>query len=468
MHNSQNQPNEAQYIPITAESEEAVLGGILTNPNAFYEVIVFLKPDDFFMLKNRYVYQAMIAITERKEPLDFLTIIQELKAQNRIGEIGGAAYLTTLVNNTPTSMHTTVYGHLVQRAAIRRQLMQYGQDVIKSAADEKIELSEVINNLESKQIDIAARYTGANTQPLKQAISAYYARLEALMDNPQEMLGVPTGFTELDRVFMGFDDQSLTLLGARPGMGKTSMMLSTALNMAKAGKRVGFFSMEMGVEQLMTRLVAMESGINAQRLRSGQLTQQEWGQFVKVAGDMNELPIFVDDTTIWTPLQLHAKCASMKRRLGLDIIMIDYVGLMSGGGKYRDNKVAEAGWISRSLKGMARDLKTAVWGAIQLNRNLESRQDKRPILSDLRESGDYEQDADNVLFIYRDEVYNENTQTPGQADIIIAKHRNGPVGTVPLYFEKTLTRFENAQKRSIDLSYLSNFKKQPVSVGGDE
>lgn len=462
MQNSQNQPNEAQYIPITAESEEAVLGGILTNPNAFYEVIVFLKPDDFFMLKNRYVYQAMIAITERKEPLDYLTVIQELKAQNRIGEIGGPAYLTTLINNTPTSMHTTVYGHLVQRAAIRRQLMQYGQDVIKAASDEKTELSEVINKLESKQIDIAARYTGANTQPLKQAISSYYTRLENLMNNPQDLLGVPTGFTELDRVFMGFDDQSLTLLGARPGMGKTSMMLSTALNMAKSGKRVGYFSMEMGVEQLMTRLVAMESGINAQRLRSGQLTQDEWGKFVKVAGDMNELPIFVDDTTIWTPLQLHAKCASMKRRLGLDIIMIDYVGLMSGGGKYRDNKVAEAGYISRSLKGMARDLKTAVWGAIQLNRNLEQRGDKRPILSDLRESGDYEQDADNVLFIYRDEVYNEATEFPNQADIIIAKHRNGPVGTVSLYFEKTLTKFQNAATRSINLEYLYNH------VGGDE
>jgi replicative DNA helicase len=462
MQNSQNQPNEAQYIPMTTESEEAVLGGILTNPNAFYEVIVFLKPEDFFMLRHRYVYEAMIAITERKDPLDYLTVIQELKAQNHLGEIGGPSYLTTLINNTPTSMHTTVYGHLVQRAAIRRQLMQYGQDVIKFAADEKIELSEVINKLESKQIDIAARYTGANTQPLKQAISAYYARLEALMDNPQDMLGVPTGFTELDRVFMGFDDQSLTLLGARPGMGKTSMMLSTALNMAKAGMRVGYFSMEMGVEQLMTRLVAMESGINAQRLRSGQLTQQEWGTFVKTAGDMNELPIFVDDTTIWTPLQLHAKCASMKRRLGLDIIMIDYVGLMSGGGKYRDNKVAEAGYISRSLKGMARDLKTAVWGAIQLNRNLEQRQDKRPILSDLRESGDYEQDADNVLFIYRDEVYNEATEFPNQADIIIAKHRNGPVGTVPLYFEKSLTKFQNAATRSINLEYLYN------NVGSDE
>lgn len=468
MQNSQNPPNEAQHIPITTESEEATLGGILTNPNAFYEVVTFLKPDDFYMLRNRYVYEAMIAITERKEPLDFLTIIQELKAKNRIGDIGGAAYLTTLVNNTPTSMHTTVYGHLVQRAAIRRQLMQYGQDVIKSAADEGTELSQVINKLESKQIDIASRYTGANTQPLKQAISAYYTRIETLMNNPQELLGVPTGFKELDRVFMGFDDQSLTLLGARPGMGKTSMMLSTALNMAKAGKRVGFFSMEMGVEQLMTRLVAMESGINSQRLRSGQLTQQEWGTFVKTAGDMNELPIFVDDTTIWTPIQLHAKCASMKRRLGLDIIMVDYVGLMSGGGKYKDNKVAESGYISRSLKGMARDLQTAVWGAIQLNRNLEQRGDKRPILSDLRESGDYEQDADNVLFIYRDEVYNEATENPGLADIIIAKHRNGPIGTVSLYFEKTLTKFVNAAERRIDLSYLNNYKGVPVNVGGEK
>ncbi len=464
----QNQPNDLLATPYSQESEEATLGGILTNPNAFFEVIVFLKPEDFYMLRNRYVYEAMIAITERKEPLDYLTIMQELKAQNRVGEIGGAAYLTTLINNTPTSMHTTVYGHLVERASIRRQLMEYGQDVIKSAADEKTELSEVINKLENKQINIASRYTGANTQPLKQALSAYYARIEALMENPQELLGVPTGFTELDRVFMGFDDQSLTLLGARPGMGKTSMMLSTALNMAKAGKRVGFFSMEMGVEQLMTRLVAMESGINAQRLRSGKLTNQEWGTFVKVAGDMNELPIFVDDTTIWTPIQLHAKCASMKRRLGLDIIMVDYVGLMSGGGKYKDNKVAEAGYISRSLKGMARDLKTAVWGAIQLNRNLEQRGDKRPVLSDLRESGDWEQDADNVLFIYRDEVYNEATEHPGEAEIIIAKHRNGPVGKVSLYFEKTLTKFTNAAGRSVDLSYLNNYKRQPVSVGGEE
>src|SRR5678815_5759801 len=323
MQNSQNQPNPAQSLPYSQEAEEATLGGILVNPNAYFEVVTFLKPTDFFMLRCRYVYEAMAAITERKEALDYLAVLSELKAQNRLAEIGGGAYITQLINSTPTSMHTTIYGHLVQRAAIRRQLMEYGGDVIKMAADESTELSDVLNKVEGKQIEIASQWVGANTQPLKEAIGAYYTRLENLMNNPKDMLGVPTGFTELDRVFMGFDDQSLTLLGARPGMGKTSMMLSVALNMAKAGYRIGFFSMEMGVEQLMTRLVAMESGINAQRLRSGQLSQDEWGKFVKAAGDMDGLPIYIDDSTLWTPVQLHAKCASMKRRLGLDMIMVD-------------------------------------------------------------------------------------------------------------------------------------------------
>lgn len=462
----QNQPSPVQGVPYSIEAEEATLGGILTNPNVFFEVITFLKPEDFYVLRCRYTFEAMAAVVERKDALDYLTLIQELKAQKHLEDVGGAVYLTQLINATPTSMHTTIYAQLVQRAAIRRQLMTYGSEVIKSAGDESVELSEVLNKLEAKQVDIAARWIGANTKPLDQAISAYFERVENLMNNPREMLGVPTGFTELDRVFMGFDDQSLTLLGARPGMGKTSMMLSVALQMAHAGYRVAYFSMEMGIEQLLTRLIAMESGINSQRLRSGQLTQTEWGQFVKATGDMHKLPIILDDTTVWTPVSLHAKCASLKRRLGIDIIMVDYVGLMSGGGRYKDNKVAEAGFISRSLKGMARELRTPVWGAIQLNRNLESRQDKRPLLSDLRESGDYEQDADNVMFIYRDEVYNEATQFPNQADIIIAKHRNGPVGTVALYFDKALTKFMNAAQRHVDLTYISN--KHPVSVGVDD
>ncbi len=441
-------------IPFNQEAEEGVLGGIMINPNAYYEVAPFLKASDFYILRARYVFEAMQTIAERKEPIDYLTVSSELKAKEHLVEVGGNAYISHLSNDCPSSLNTSTYGQLVQRSAVRRQLMLQGREMIMNAADETIELSEVINKLESKQIEIISRYTGSNTQPLNQALSAYYARVEALMHNPQAYMGVPTGFKDLDHAFMGFDDQSLTLLGARPGMGKTAFMLSTALNMAKAGYRVGYFSMEMGIEQLTNRLVAMEANINSQTLRSGRLNEHEWSRFVRAAGDMSKLPIFIDDTNTWTPLQLNAKCASMKRRLGLDIIMIDYVGLMSGGGRYKDNKVAEAGFISRQLKGMARSLRTPVWGAIQLNRNLEGRQDKRPLLSDLRESGDWEQDADNVIFIYRDEVYNEMSEFPNQADMIIAKQRNGPTGTVSLYFEKIYTCFKNAVDRTVDLATL--------------
>jgi replicative DNA helicase len=212
--------------------------------------------------------------------------------------------------------------------------------------------------------------------------------------------------------------------------------------------------MEMGIESLMGRLLAMESTVNSQTLRTGRLNQSEWTRFVAASGRLSTIPLLIDDTTIWTPPQMKAKCMSMKRRGGLDMIMVDYGGLMSGGGRYKDNKVQEAGFISRSLKGMARDLRTPVMTALQLNRKLEERKDKRPLLSDLRETGDWEQDADNVLFIYRDEVYNEASEFPNQADVIVAKQRNGPVGTISLYFEKTLTKFLNAAERSIDLSHI--------------
>lgn len=445
----------AQPIPFSQEAEECTIGGILTNPNAYYEVSMFLTAEDFFIVRNRYVFEAMQSLAARNEPVgDYMLIVNELKSQNRLGEIGGAAYLTQLINSVPTSMHTVAYARLVERAAIRRALMEVAYNTIKVMGDESIELSEAISKTEGAQIEITSRFTGSGTQGMQQAVSALYERTERLVNNPGDVHGVLTGFTELDRVFMGFDNQSLTLLGGRPGMGKTSMMLSTALQMAKRGCRILYFSMEMGVDQMMNRLMAMEAKINSQRLRGGQLSADEWGRFVEASGNLAKLPLFIDDTSMWTPQLMKAKCTSMKRRQGVDLIMVDYAGLMNGGGRYKDNKVQETGFISRSLKGMARDLRTPVWAAVQLNRGLESRQDKRPMLSDLRESGDWEQDADNVMFLYRDEVYNEASEFPNQADVIIAKHRNGPVGTVSLYFEKTLTKFMNAAERSVDLSHI--------------
>ncbi len=437
--------------PYSQEAEDALIGALLINPTAYDDVVQVMKSEDLFIRRNRFIFDAIQTLSERQSPVDYITVLEELKGKSQLEEIGGGAYLTQLCNRAPDSQNAVVYAQLVQRFATRRLLLAYGDDVQRLALDESREVSEIISDVENKQIEIAARVVGTKTQTMHAAVSSYFDRVDKLRNNPNDTSGIPTGFKDLDHVFMGLDEQALTLLGARPGMGKTAMMLSMAMNMVRAGYRVGFFSLEMGVDQLVGRLVAMDSGISSQRLRAGQLSNDEWGRFVKATGDLHSLPLFIDDTTTWTPLQLHAKCSSMKRRNGIDMFFVDYVGLMSGGGRYKDNKVAEAGFISRSLKGLARDLKTPVMGAIQLSRAVEQRADKRPILSDLRESGDWEQDADNVMFIYRDEVYNEATETPGQADIIIAKHRNGPVGTVNLYFQKELTLFKNAQSRNFNL-----------------
>lgn len=443
----------AMSIPISQEAEEATNGGILVNPAVYYEVANILEPSDFYILRNRYVFEAYQTIVGRNEPIDYMTLLSQLKTSGKLEEIGGAAYLMHLMNSVPTSMHTTVYAQLVKRSAIRRQLMVHADHIKALAVDESKELSEVIQGIEKHQIEVLEDYSGAKTQTIGTAMSSYYERIEHRTLHPELTSGIQTGFRDLDKT-LRIEDYSLTLFGGRPGMGKTAWMLSAALNMAKAGLRPAIFSMEMSVEQLLTRLTAMEATINTKHLQNGALSESEWSRFVKASGELSKLPIFLDDSTTWTPQQLKTKATSMKFRSGVDIIIVDYVGLMSGGGRYKDNKVAEAGFISRSLKNMAADLKLPVLAAIQLNRNLENRQDKRPVLSDLRESGDWEQDADNVLFIYRDEVYNNATEFPNQADIIIAKQRNGPTGYVSLYFEKSLTKFMNASERSVDLSSL--------------
>lgn len=437
-------------IPQSEDAEKAVDGGILVNPNALFEIVPFLKPDDFYYLRTRYVYEAFLALMDRKEPVDYLTVIAELKARNRLADIGGPAYVTELINQCPTSMHTTIYAQLVQRASIRRQLMVASDHAIHLAADESIELSEVINRVEAGQIAVTERWTGANTNPMSEAIGIYWTRLEELYNDPGAFACVRTGFHDLDHI-LKIESNSFTLLGGRPGMGKTAKMLSIALQMAKDNARIAYFSMEMKTPQIMNRFVAMETGVNGQRLRTGELSPHEWATFVDTAAHMHNLKIYIDDTTVWTMQKLRAKCSSMKRRLGIDLFFIDYVGLINAAGLYRNNKAAEAGYISRSLKGMALDLDTPVWGAIQIGRQVENREDKRPTLSDLRDSGDYEQDADNVLFLYRDEVYNPGIGFPGEAEIIIAKQRNGRIGTVYEYFDAEHTRFQDARVNKVDL-----------------
>ncbi len=440
--------------PYSQEAEEATIGAILVNSVTYFAVAAFLNAEDFFILRHRYIWECLTRLHERGEPIDYLTVVQELKDTGHLAEIGGPAYLTQLINTTPTSVHAEVYGKLVERTATRRRLMAASDEIKALALNEELTVEQVIADAESRLFDVTERKLTKELIPLKEAVAQYWDRIEHLMANRDAALGVPSGFKDLDKLLGGFQKSDLIIFAGRPGMGKTSFMLSAALNMARLGQRIAIFSMEMGVEQIVQRLISMESAINSQSLRLGQLTQQEYGRFVHAVGNISRFPIYIDDSAALNPLELRTKCLRMQREHGLDLVVVDYLQLMNAGGTYENNRVQEVSYISRNMKELAREFNVPILSAAQLSRAVEQRQDKRPQLSDLRESGSLEQDSDIVMFLYRDEMYNEATEFPNQADIIISKHRNGPTGTISLYFEKTLTKFMNAAERSVDLSHI--------------
>ena len=444
-----------QFAPYSQEAEEAVLGAVMVNPDAFLGVASFLTAEDFYILRHSYIWEALLRISERNEQIDFVTLQDELRALNRLNDVGGPAYLLHLVNSTPTSIHAEVYGHLVERAAVRRRLLIAADEIKALALDEQLTIEKVTSDSESKLFNVTERNLRRELIPMRDAISAYFERVEYLIQHPEDnKLGLPTGFHDFDELLGGLQRSDLLIFAGRPGMGKSSFLLSVALNAARIGARILIFTMEMGHEQLVQRFMSMETGINTQKLRSGQLTQQEWQRFVNASGKLGNLNIFIDDTPAMTPLQIRTKCRRIAHEYGLDLVIVDYMQLMNAGSGYENNRVQEISYISRSLKELARELNVPLFSAAQLSRAVEQRQDKHPQLSDLRKSGSIEQDADIVIFLYRDVVYNEATEFPNRADLIIAKHRNGPTGVVSLHFEKTLTKFTDARMTTIDLSAL--------------
>lgn len=439
------------------EAEEATLGAILTNPIAYVGVAAVLKADDFFILRHKYIWQALERLAEQGLPIDYLVLTQTLREMDKLAEIGGPAYLTQLINNTPTSVHAKVYAGLVERAAVRRRLMSATDEINALALNEEMTIEAVIEQSGQRLFDASKMSGKDEIVPFIDMVREYYDTVDDLLQNKDKIIGLPTCFTELDRLLGGLQKGDLLLLGGRPGMGKSAKLLSICMNIFRADKkkRIAFFPIEMGKKQLVQRAVSLEGGINLQSLRSGRFTQAEYGRFVKAAGDIADYPFFIDDRPALTPLQMEAQLLKLTMGYGqLDLVCVDYVQLMSGGGMYANNKVQEIGYIAHSLKNMAKKFDVPIIGAASLSRAVEQRKDKRPVLSDLRETGDLESDADIVMFIYRDEVYNEATEFPNQADVIVAKHRNGPTGTVTEYFEKTLTKFMNAAERSIDLSHI--------------
>ena len=323
------------------------------------------------------------------------------------------------------------------------------------ALDEELPIDKVISEAEQALFAVSNSQIKREFVPIWDAVSEYYDEIEKLLEVGTGTVGLPTGFKALDGLLGGFQKSDLVVFAGRPGMGKTSWMLTVALNAARRGARVAIFTMEMGVEQLVQRLISMETGIKIQQLRTATISAREHTRLTEAIGRISNLPLFIDDTPSISPVEMRTKCRRLQHEYGLDIVMVDYMQLMSAGKAYENNRVQEISYISRSLKELARELNVSLLSTAQLSRAVEQRQDKRPQLSDLRESGSIEQDADAVMFLYRDEVYNpDTTEFPNQADVLLSKHRHGPTGTVQLYFEKSITKFMDVKMKRVDLSNL--------------
>jgi replicative DNA helicase len=439
--------------PQNIEAEEAVLGALLIDSDAIIRVSTILKPDDFYREKNGWIYSATLALHERHEPIDFLTLCDELERKGQLDQVGGPAYLTGLINAEPTSIHIEHYATIVQRAAIRRRLIEAAGQIAALAYREEDDLDEVVDRAEQVVFAVSSERLSRSVVPLRSAVSDYYDRVEHLNKHKGQMIGLPTGYARLDEILGGMQRSDMLVLAARPSMGKTSLALNIAHTAAKKfGLRVLVFSLEMSSEQVIERLTSAEAAIDSQHLRRGEIADDEWGRFMKATACLSELPFFINDTPAISVLEMRTKARRLHAEVGLDLIIVDYLQLMHGEGRH-ENRQQEVSAISRGIKALARELDIPILALSQLSRGVEARSDKRPLLSDLRESGSIEQDADVVLFIYRDEVYDENTERRGIADILIAKHRHGPVGTVPLLFRKPTASFVDAELRKVQVNF---------------
>jgi replicative DNA helicase len=430
---------QPQLIPHSRDAEEAVIGAILINPDAYYDVAQFLRGEDFYIHRHRFIWEAINRLHEAHTPVDFLTLTEELDRIGQLAEIGGPAYLTGLINQVPTSLHAVAYAHIIEQTAVRRRMLEAANQVARLAYQEGTTLEAAIDESEKAIFSVSDRLLAHDFKPFSQVLGELYDQVE-LRSQHAGLFGVPTGFVDLDRILQGLQPSDLVIAAGRPGMGKTSLLLSIVKHAAQAQKKhIAVFTLEMSSEQLAQRLVAQETGINTQRMRSGKLETDEWPLFTHAIEILGDVRLFLDDTPAITPLQMRSKCRKLHMEYGLDLVVVDYLQLMSGGVGF-ENRVQEVSFISRQLKVLARELNLPVMAAAQLSRAVEQRADKHPVLSDLRESGSIEMDADVVMFLYRP----EDGDASNQVEVIVAKHRNGPTGTVQLAFRKSLTKFENA------------------------
>ena len=433
-----------QSQPHNRQAEEAVLGSVLINPDIYFEVSQILDADNFYIIRNRWVWEVFTYLHEKRMPIDILTLSEELDNRGQLEEIGGQAYLMMLVNQTPSSINAESYAQIVEETSVRRRMLAAANEMAKLAYQEDKDINNIISSAEKSVFNLSERRTRRDLQPISQVVSEYYERVSQVSQRSEEIFGVPTGLVDLDRLLGGLQKSDLLIIAGRPSSGKTGFLLTVAKNAAiKHKKHVAIFSLEMSNEQLVQRMIAQETGINTQNLRTGKINPDDWEVFVQAVDVMASARIHLDDTPALTPLQMLTKCRRLDLEFPIDLILVDYIQLM-GGDSRTENRVQEVSYISRSLKALARDLKCPVLAAAQLSRAVEQRADKTPMLSDLRESGSLEQDADIVMFIHKKEGESPPEAKTQKIDLMVAKHRNGPTRDLNVIFHKELTQFFDA------------------------
>ncbi len=434
--------------PQNLEAEQSVLGAMLIEREAISRVAEFMRPEDFYRESHRLVYAAVLALYNRGEAVDLITLTEQLRREDKLEAAGGISYITSLANSVPTAANVIYHAKIVEEKALLRGLINTATHIAGLGYEANEEVINILDQAERMILEVANRKVTGNFVPIKDILMAALDRVEQLYHTKGGITGLPTGFKDLDRLTAGLQPSDLILIAARPSMGKTAFVLNIAQHVAvKEKKPVAFFSLEMSKEQLVQRMLCTEATIDAQRLKIGDLKDTDWSNLVKAADRLSSAPIFIDDTPGATVTEIRSKARRLKVEHDLSLVVIDYLQLMQGsaGGK-SDSRQQEISEISRSLKSLARELNVPVLALSQLSRGVEARQNKRPMLSDLRESGSLEQDADIVTFLYREDYYNHETENKNITEVIVAKHRNGPVDTVELYFQKEFTRFRNHAK----------------------
>lgn len=431
--------------PQNLEAEQSILGGILLDNQALNPVLEIMDQSDFYSDAHRKIFTAILELNNRNEPADLITLSNIMKDQKKLDQVGGVSYLASLVDNVGSAANIAYYAKIVKEKSILRRLIGTATEIINSSYETATDVDQMLDQAEHAIFDISENKIRPSFSPIREVIKDSFKNIERLYANKELITGVATGFDKLDDITTGLQKSELIIIAGRPSMGKTAFALNIAQYAAlETNVPVAIFSLEMSKEQLTLRMLSAESRVDSQRLRKGFLGETDWPKLTAAAGRLSDAPIYIDDTPAITVIEMKAKARRLKTEAGLGLIILDYLQLMRGSA-YRDSREQEISEISRSLKALAKEISVPVIAISQLNRKVEDRTNRRPMMADLRESGAIEQDADLIAFIYRDELYNKSEDNPekGIAEIIIGKQRNGPTGTVKLAFQEKYTRFEN-------------------------